>query len=53
MQVKMREFISGKVIRQVSKELEIPMKDATCILVMDDFFDDLKNTAKEAYHGLK
>lgn len=29
------------------------MKDATCILVMDDFFDDLKDAGSKVYHGLR
>lgn len=38
----MREFVSGKMIKQTSERLKVPLKDALCVLVLDDFYDSLK-----------
>lgn len=39
---KINQFISGKIVHSVSKKLKVPLKDAMCILVLDDFMDTLK-----------
>lgn len=38
----MRQYISAKVINETAKKLKVPLKDATCILVLDDFYDSIK-----------
>jgi hypothetical protein len=41
------------MIKATADRLKIPMKDATVILVLDDFWDDVKQKASDVYHGAK
>lgn len=50
---KIKTAIANKVVNQTAKQLQIPMKDAMCILVLDDFWNDLKVKAKGAWHNVK
>jgi len=53
MNEKIRSMISGKMIKKVSDDLKVPMKDAMCILLLDDFWSDVKQTAGDAYDVAK
>lgn len=38
---KMKQFVASKMVKKVSTDLKCPLKDALCILVLDDFYDDV------------
>lgn len=47
---KVSQYISGKVIKQTAQKLKIPLKDAMCMLVLDDWFDQLKKTGTQLWN---
>ena len=46
---KMRDFVASKIVNETSKRLKIPLKDALCVLVLDDFWDDASNFASKGW----
>lgn len=50
---KISQYIAGKVIHSTANKLKVPLKDAMCILVLDDFIDDAKQFGQKAWSTLK
>jgi phage-related protein len=46
-------MVSGKMIKQVSDKLGVTQKDALCILVLDDFWPDVKEKLGTAWDTAK
>lgn len=50
---KMMQMMASKIVHETSHKLKIPAKDALCMLVMDDFWNDLKVKAGNSWTRVK